>query len=61
MSSSTYMLNPSVVHRGFSLYSNKVMTLSIPHPKEENELTKLFHINIQVKKTKVDELFDFIS
>jgi hypothetical protein len=33
--------------------------LSSLHPKEEKEMTKLFHIKIQVKKTKVDALFDF--
>jgi len=30
------------------------------HPWEENDMTKLFHIKIQVKKTKVDAIFDFV-
>jgi hypothetical protein len=29
------------------------------HPWEENDMTKLFHIKIQVKKTKVDAIFIF--
>jgi hypothetical protein len=37
------------------------VTLSIFHHQEEKEMTKLFHIEIQVKKTKVDSLFDFCS
>jgi hypothetical protein len=36
----------------------KEVNLNSLHPKEENEMTKLFHIKIQVKKTKVDALFD---
>jgi hypothetical protein len=31
------------------------------HHKEEKEMTKLFHIKIYVKKTKVDTLFYFSS
>jgi hypothetical protein len=34
---------------------------SILHHKEEKEMTKLFHIKIQVKKTKVDALSDSSS
>jgi hypothetical protein len=37
------------------------VSLSIIHSKEENEMSKLFHIKIWVKKTKVDALFDSIS
>jgi hypothetical protein len=36
----------------------KEVNLSILHHQEEKEMTKLFHINIQVKKTKIDALFD---
>jgi hypothetical protein len=32
--------------------------MSSLHHREEKELKKLFHINIQVKKTKVNALFD---
>jgi uncharacterized protein YydD (DUF2326 family) len=39
----------------------KEVNLSSLHHKEEKEMTKLFHIKIQVKKTKVDALFDFGS
>jgi len=35
--------------------------LSSLHPKQEKEMTKLFHIKIQVKMIKVDALFDFAS
>lgn len=37
----------------------KEVNLSSPHHKEEKEFTKLFHIKIQIKKNKVDALFDF--
>jgi hypothetical protein len=36
----------------------KDLNMSILHHQEEKEMTKLFHIKIQVKKTKVDTLFD---
>ena len=36
----------------------KEVKLSSLHHKEEKEMTKLFHINIQVKKTKIDAMFD---
>jgi hypothetical protein len=39
----------------------KEVNLSSLHHKEEKEMTKLFHIKIQVKKTKVDALFDSSS
>jgi hypothetical protein len=41
----------------FYTYVNKEVNLSILHHQEE-EMTKLFHINIQVKKTKIDAMFD---
>jgi hypothetical protein len=34
------------------------VNLSILHHQEEKEMTKLFHIKIQVKKTNIDALFD---
>jgi hypothetical protein len=34
----------------------KEVNLSILHHQEEKEMTKLFHIKIQVKKTKIDAL-----
>jgi hypothetical protein len=36
----------------------KEVNLSSLHHKEEKEMKKLFHIKIQVKRTKVDALFD---
>jgi hypothetical protein len=36
----------------------KDVNLSILYHKEEKEMKKLFHINIQFKKTKVYDLFD---
>jgi hypothetical protein len=39
----------------------KEVNLSILHHKEEKETTKLFHIKIQFKKTKVDALLDYGS
>ena len=39
----------------------KEVNLSILHPKEEKEATKLFHINIWVKNSKINALFDFSS
>jgi hypothetical protein len=36
----------------------KEVNVSSLHHKEEKEMTKLFHIKIQVKKTKVDALID---
>jgi hypothetical protein len=38
----------------------KEVNLSILHHQEEKEMTKLFHIKIQVKKTKIDALFDLV-
>jgi hypothetical protein len=37
------------------------VNLTIFHHKEDKEVTKLFHIKIQVKNTKVDSLFEFCS
>jgi len=34
------------------------VNMSSLHPKEENEMKRIIHINIQVKKTKVDTLFN---
>jgi hypothetical protein len=39
----------------------KEVNLSILHHKEEKEVAKLFHIKIQVKKTKVNALFNYGS
>jgi hypothetical protein len=39
----------------------KELKLSSMHIKEEKQITKLFHINFQVKKTKVNALFDSSS
>jgi hypothetical protein len=39
----------------------KEVNLSSFHHKEEKEMKKLFHIKIQVKRTKVDALFDYSS
>lgn len=36
----------------------KEVSLSSLQQQEEKEMTKLFHIKIQVKKTKIDDLFD---
>jgi hypothetical protein len=36
----------------------KEVNLSSLHNKEEKEITKLFHIKVQIKKTKVDALFN---
>jgi hypothetical protein len=36
----------------------KEVNLSSLHHQEKKEMTKLFHIKIQVKKTKTDALFD---
>jgi hypothetical protein len=38
-----------------------VVNLSNFNPKEEKDMTKVFLVNIWVKKTKVDSLFDFSS
>jgi hypothetical protein len=35
--------------------------LSSFHPKEEREMTKLFHVKIKVNKMKVDVLFGYGS
>jgi hypothetical protein len=37
----------------------KEVNLSSLHHKEEKEMKKIFYMNIQVKRTKVDNLFDF--
>jgi hypothetical protein len=42
-------------------FVQKEVNLSSPHHHEEKEMTKLFHIKIQVKKTKIDALFDYSS
>jgi hypothetical protein len=48
------------VERSFDVDENivtqvqKEVNLSILHHQEEKEMTKLFHIKIQVKKTKID-------
>jgi hypothetical protein len=39
-------------------YVNNDVTLSILHHQEEKDMTKIFHIKIQVKMTKIDDLFD---
>jgi hypothetical protein len=39
----------------------KEVNLSSLHHQEEKEMTKIFHIKIQVKKTKIDTLFDSSS
>jgi hypothetical protein len=36
----------------------KEVNLSILHHQEEKDMTKLFHINIRVKNTKINSLFD---
>jgi hypothetical protein len=36
----------------------KEVNLNILHHQEEKEMTKFFHINIQVKNTKIDVMFD---
>jgi hypothetical protein len=36
----------------------KKVNLSILDHQEEKEMTKILHIKIQVKKTKIDALFD---
>jgi hypothetical protein len=46
-------LDKKIVHTTMQ----KEVNLSNLHPKENKELTKLFHIKIQIKKTKVDTLF----
>ena len=37
---------------------HKEVNLSSLHHQEEKDMTKLFHIKIQVKKTNIDSLFD---
>jgi hypothetical protein len=37
------------------------VNLSILHHHEDKDMTKLFHIKIQVKKTKIDALFNSSS
>jgi hypothetical protein len=39
-------------------YVQKEVNLSSLHHQEEKDMTKLFHIKIRVKKTKIDTLFD---
>jgi hypothetical protein len=39
----------------------KEVNLSSLHHQKEKDVTNLFHIKIQVKKTKIDALFDFGS
>jgi hypothetical protein len=38
----------------------KEVNMNNLHPKEEKKMAKLFPFNIQVKKTKVDVMFDCI-
>jgi hypothetical protein len=45
----------------FCTFIQKEMNLSILDHQEEKEMAKLFHIKIQVKKTKIDVMFDFGS
>jgi len=39
----------------------KEVNLSSLQQQEEKEMTKLFHIKIQVKKTEINAFFDFES
>ena len=41
----------------FTIVQQEVNMSSL-HQSEEKEITKLFHIQIQINKTKVDALFD---
>jgi hypothetical protein len=45
----------------FNTSMQKEVNLSSLHHHEEKEMTKLFHIKIHVKKTKIDVLFNFGS
>jgi hypothetical protein len=52
----------SNVHENIGCTSmKKEVNLSILHHQEDKEMTKLFHIKIQVKKTKIDALFNSSS
>jgi hypothetical protein len=42
-------------------YVNNDVTLSILHHQEEKNMTEIFHIKIQVKTTKIDDLFNSSS
>jgi hypothetical protein len=42
----------------FYTFVQKEVNRSIIYHQEEKDMTKLFHIKIQVKKTKIDALFD---
>jgi hypothetical protein len=57
MDSSNQVKRSSNVDEKISYTLVKEVNLSNLHHKEE-EMTKLFHIKTQVKKTKVDDLFD---
>jgi Mg2+/Co2+ transporter CorC len=62
------MNSRNYVESSFDVDENIVRTsvqndvnMSILHHQEEKDMTKLVHINIQVKKTKIDTLFDSCS
>jgi hypothetical protein len=58
MDSSNHVESSSNVDEKIAYTSmQKEVNLSSLHHKKEKEMTKLFHIKIQVKKTKVDTLF----
>jgi hypothetical protein len=42
-------------------YIHREVNLSRIHHQEEKDMTNLFHIKIQVKKTKIDVMFDSSS
>jgi hypothetical protein len=45
----------------FAHLCKRGVNLSSLHHQEEKEMTKLFHIKIQVKETKIGALFDSVS
>jgi hypothetical protein len=45
----------------FCKFVHKVVNLSILHQHEDKEVNNLLHIKNQVKKTKIDDLFDSSS
>jgi hypothetical protein len=50
--------NSDVDENIFYTSVQKEVNLSSLHHQEEKEMTKLFHIKIQVKKTKIDAMFN---
>ena len=46
------------IHEEIQIVPNRQGWKIVHHQHEEKEMTKLFHIKIQVKKTKNDALFD---